>query len=319
MIRSALPSIVRRDLRGYAGSPPNPRWPGNARIAVSFVINFEEGAELAVEDGDERNETVHEMHEQSTKTPDLCTRSHYDYGTRAAWWRIADLLDAHGVPATVSACGRAVARSPWIARNAVDRGMEVAAHGWRWESHANMSPDMERENIRRAIDAIREATGVTPAGWHTRSSPSLNTRRLLMESGNFLYDSDSYSDDLPYYVGVDDQPHLVIPYAFDTNDMHFHQGHQRFSLGDDFFTYIRDAFEWLYREGEHAPKLMSVGLHLRMIGRPGRMEGLNRLISHIRSRPGVWFARRVDIARHWLETHPAQSRQQAVVREGAGT
>ncbi len=290
----------RRDLRGYGGAPPHPRWPGDARVAVSLVINFEEGAELSVADGDERNESVHEVQELVVGRPDRCLESHFDYGTRAGWWRIAATLDAHEVPVTVSACGRAVQRAPWIAADAAARGHEIACHGWRWESHAALDPDTERKIIRDTVAAIRSAAGVTPVGWHTRSAPSPQTRRLLLEEGHFLYDSDDYSDDLPFFVELSGRRHLVVPYAFDTNDMHFHQGFQRFARGSDFADYVLDAFDWLWREGATAPKMLSIGLHLRMIGRPGRIGALDMLLAKMRARGGVWFARRADIARHWI-------------------
>jgi allantoinase len=291
---------VARDLQGYGGTPPHPDWPGGARVAVSVVVNFEEGAELSIAEGDERNERVYEIQDEVVGRPDPCLESHFDYGTRAGWWRIADVLDRHGVPATVSACGRAAERSPWLARDAVRRGHEVSCHGWRWERHAGMEPDEERGVIRRAVAAIEHATGTRPVGWHTRSAASAETRRLLVEEG-FLYDSDAYSDDLPFFVELGTRRHLVLPYAFDTNDMHFHQAQQRFATGRDFSDYVLAAFEWLWREGERAPKMMSIGLHLRMIGRPGRIGALDEILGAMRTKGGVWFARRDAIARHWIE------------------
>lgn len=288
-----------RDFTGYGGQPPDPRWPGGARVAVSFVINFEEGAELSMSEGDGRNEGIYEV-EHRLDGPDPCIESHFEYGTRAGWWRVMDLLDRHGVTGTVSACGRAVERLPAIARDAVRRGHEVAAHGWRWESHAGMDVRTERERIARTVQAIAAATGQRPIGWHTRSASSPNTRRLLVEEGGFLYDSDAYNDDLPYFVAVDGRRHLVLPYAFDTNDMHF-QHTQRFS-GADFADYVIDAFDWLVREGAQAPKMMSVGLHPRMIGRPGRMGALDRILSHVTGSGAAWIAPRKAIARHWLDT-----------------
>jgi hypothetical protein len=289
---------MARDFLGYGASPPNPNWPGGARVAVSFVLNIEEGAELSLADGDERNEPVHEI-TMETKTIDPNRDSHYEYGTKAAYWRIMRLLD--GVPATMNACGRAIERSPWLAQDAVARGHEVCCHGWRWETHATMNEATERAAIARACAAIKAATGSGPVGWHTKSAASVNTRRLLQEHGGFLYDSDDYSDDLPFFVPVEGKRHLVIPYAFDTNDMNFHVGMQRFRLASDFSDYVIDAFDALYEEGAEAPKMMSVGLHLRIIGRPGRIGGLARVLRHMQSRPGVWFARRDQIARHWLD------------------
>jgi peptidoglycan/xylan/chitin deacetylase (PgdA/CDA1 family) len=295
----------RRDFAGYAGAPPDPRWPGDAKVALSFVVNFEEGAELAVSEGDERNEGVYEV-DHRIEGPDPCVESHFEYGSRAGWWRIMDLFDAHGVKATVSACGRAVERSPALARDAIARGHEVAAHGWRWESHAGMVEADERRAIARTVATIAEVTGERPVGWHTRSAASENTRRLLVEEGGFLYDGDAYNDDLPYFVPVSGKRHLVLPYAFDTNDMHF-QHSQRFR-GADFADYIIAAFDWLAREGARAPKMMSVGLHLRMIGRPGRMAALEAILRHVTQSDAAWIAPRAAIARHWLTTFPEAPR-----------
>jgi allantoinase len=290
-----------RDFEGYAGAYPDPRWPGGAKVAVSFVVNFEEGAEYAVAEGDEFNEAIYEV-EHRLDGPDLCIGSHFEYATRAGWWRIMDLFDTYGVKVTVSACGRAVERLPQFARDAVLRGHEVSAHGWRWESHAGMEESVERERIARTVAAIAGATGKRPVGWHTRSSASLNTRRLLVEEGGFIYDSDAYNDDLPYFVAVAGRRHLVLPYAFDTNDMHY-QHTQRFR-GADFASYVIDAFAWLQREGEHAPKMMSVGLHPRMIGRPGRIGALDRILRHVVEGRCAWISSREAIARHCLENLP---------------
>jgi allantoinase len=293
--------ILPRDLLGYGGAPPNPRWPNGARVAVALVLNFEEGGEFTVSEGDAVNEAIYEV-DHRLDGPDPCIESHFEYGTRAAWWRIMDLFAAHGVKVTVSACGRAVERSPELARDAVSRGHEVSAHGWRWESHAGMEEADERRVIARTVKAIEHATGQRPVGWHTRSATSLNTRRLLVEEGGFLYDSDAYNDDLPYDVGVAGRRHLVIPYAFDTNDMQYTNA-SRFR-GGDFADYVIDAFDWLVREGETAPKMMSIGLHLRIIGRPGRIGALDRILSHVVASGTTWVAPRVAIAKHWLATFP---------------
>ncbi|MFA6266852.1 MAG: polysaccharide deacetylase family protein [Pseudolabrys sp.] len=291
-----------RNLLGYAGKPPNAEWPNGAKVAVSFVVNFEEGAEYSVSEGDAVNEGIYEV-DHRLAGPDPCIESHFDYGTRAGWWRIMDLLDTYGVKVTVSACGRAVERTPELARNAVARGHEVAAHGWRWESHADMNEADEREAIRRTVEAIAKATGQRPVGWHTRSATSVNTRRLLIEDGGFLYDSDAYGDDLPFFTPVNGVRHLVLPYAFDTNDMHY-QHTQRFK-GADFADYVTAAYDWLLREGDTAPKMMSVGLHLRMIGRPGRIGALDAILRHVTQGNAAWIAPRAAIARHWLTRFPA--------------
>jgi len=294
-----MTSARARDFRGYGERPPDVRWPGEARVAVSFVVNFEEGAELSVSDGDERNEGAYEAVEEIVGSPDLCQDSHFEYGTRAGWRRVAAALAEHGAEATLNACGRAVERSPWLAREAASLGHEVSCHGWRWERHAGMSEAAERRAIALTVEAIRAATGVAPVGWHTRSAPSLNTRRLLKQHGGFLYDSDDYSDDLPFFVEVEGERRLVLPYAFDTNDMNFFRT-PRFVTGQDFADYVIAAFDRLWREGASAPRMLSVGLHLRMIGRPARIGGLETILAHMRQRGGVWMARRDAIARHWL-------------------
>ena len=292
-----------RDLLGYAGSPPDPHWPGGARVAVSIVVNFEEGAEFSISDGDPENEAVYEIEQRLAGRPDPAIDSHFEYGSRAGWWRIREVLGQHGIPATVSSSGRAVEPLPLLAQDAVRRGQEVSAHGWRWEGHADLDESEERDRIARTVAAIKAVTGTRPVGWHTRSPGSVNTRRLLVEEGGFLYDSDAYNDDLPYLVQVGDKRHLVLPYAFDTNDMQFFHTN-RFSGAADFAAYAIDAFDWLHREGAHAPKMMSIGLHLRMIGRPGRIGALDRILRHITNQGDAWIARRVDIANHWLAQFP---------------
>jgi allantoinase len=293
--------VSHRDLAGYRGRPPNPRWPNGARVAVSLVVNFEEGSEFSVSEGDPANEAIYEIVHR-LEGPDPCIDSHFEYGTRAAWWRIMGVFGAHRAKVTVSSCGRAVERSPDLARDAIARGHEVSAHGWRWESHAGMDEASERQVIARTVAAIERATGQRPLGWHTRSATSPNTRRLLVEEGGFLYDSDAYNDDLPYDVQIAGKRHVVLPYAFDTNDMQFYNA-SRFR-GADFADYVIDAFEWLKREGETAPKMMSIGLHLRMIGRPGRIGALDRILAHITKSGAAWITPRAGIARHWLATFP---------------
>jgi allantoinase len=267
---------------------------------VSLVVNVEEGAELTLSAGDERNESRYEVVDEVVGAVDPCMESHFEYGTRAGYWRIMALLARFGVPATVSACARALEQSPWLARDALARGHEVACHGYRWESHAGMSESVERAVIARSVETITRVAGVRPVGWHTRSASSVNTRRLLVEEGGFRYDSDAYDDDLPYLVDVGGRTHVVIPYSFDTNDMRFQAG-GGFTLARDFATYVTDAFDWLWREGERAPKLLSIGLHLRVIGRPGRIGALERILEHVTARGAVWVARRDAIARHWRE------------------
>ena len=290
--------IAPRNFHGYGEHPPDPQWPAGARLALSFVVNVEEGAELAVSAGDERNESVYEVTEEVVGAPDPCMESHFEYGTRVGYWRIVNLLDDIGAKATFSACGRALEVSPWLGADAMRRGHEISAHGYRWEVHAGMAKDREREVIRSTVATIRGVTGRRPVGWHTRSAPSVNTRRLLVEEGGFLYDSDAYNDDLPYTVDVGGTSHVVLPYSFDTNDMRFTRN-GGFVHADDFARYCIDAFDWMLRESALSPRMMSVGLHLRIIGKPGRIAGLEQLLAHVAKADGVWIATRREIAAHW--------------------
>jgi allantoinase len=294
----AAPALDR-DFAGYRGKPPDVRWPGETRLAVSIVVNVEEGAELGIGMGDEANEFIYEAVERVEGARDLCMESHFEYGTRAGWPRIRALLKDHGVAATLNASGRALEISPWIAQEAVEDGHEISCHGYRWERQVHMDEASERWVIGRAVAAITGAAGTPPVGWHTRSATSVNTRRLLVEHGGFLYDSNAYNDDLPYVQRVGGHRHVILPYAFDTNDMRFYnQG--GFVFADDFARYCIEAFDRLYEEGAGQPRLLSIGLHLRIIGRPARIGGLERLLAHIARKPSVWLARRDAIAHAWL-------------------
>ena len=297
---SIVSGATTRDLSGYRGHYPDIRWPNGAGLAVSFVLNVEEGAELSLADGDERNESKHEVNHEVREAPDFCLQSHFNYGARVGYPRITRLFTDAGLPLTLNACARALEATPWIAQDAAQQGFEVCCHGWRWESHAGMEESRERDLIARCVSTIARLYGKPPVGWHTKSSPSTNTRRLLVEQGGFLYDSDAYDDDLPYYREVAGRAHLVVPYAFDTNDMRFFDSFA-YVRGDDFADYAIDAFEWLLEESRHSPRMMSIGLHTRIIGRAGRIGGLRRFIQHIATRQGVWVATRESIARHWLE------------------
>ena len=290
--------MTRRDFDGYRHGTPDIQWPGQARLAVSVVVNVEEGAELTLGAGDEKNEHIYEAVEAVEGTRDLCMESHFEYGPRAGWPRIRDALARRGLPATLNACGRAIEATPWIASEAVADGHEVAAHGWRWERHVHMDEPTERRAIARTVEALTTAAGTPPRGWHTRSATSLATRRLLIEQGGFLYDSNAYNDDLPYTVETDAGAHVVLPYAFDTNDMRFYNG-GGFVFGDDFARYCIAAFDRLYAEGAHAPRMLSIGLHTRIIGRPGRIGGLETFLDHALGHEGVWFATRAQIATAW--------------------
>ena len=288
-----------RDFRGYGPIPPDPQWPGSARVAVSLVVNIEEGAELSLCMGDERNEGIDEVVDEIKGVTDPCMESHFEYGTRVGYWRILRLLDGSGVKATFSTCARAIEHSPWMATEAVARGDEISCHRYRWESPAHVDEVLERDMITPTVSSIERIGGVRPRGWYSRSAPSMNTRSLLVEYGGFLYDSNAYNDELPYVVDVSGCQHVVVPYSFDTNDMHFSNA-ETFRLASDFSTHLIDSFSWLWREGERWPRLISVGLHLRIIGRPGRIGGLERFLTHIQQhKQGVWIARRDDIARPW--------------------
>ena len=291
-----------RDFEGYGRHPPNVRWPEGRGLAVSFVVNFEEGAEFSVTDGDSHNEAVYEVTDRQAHA-DPCIDSHFEFGSRVGWWRVADLFSRYGMVFTLSACGRAVERLPWLARDAVQRGHEISGHGWRWQTAAGLAQADERAVILRTAEAIEAATGRRPVGWHTRSTSTPQTRQLLVDNG-FLYDSDAYNDDTPYFVAVGAHQHLVLPYAFDTNDMQF-QHTQRFSTGSELARYVTDAADWLAVEGQTATRLLSVGLHLRMIGRPGRMKALETILAHLRADPRTWIATREQIARHWIAHAPA--------------
>jgi peptidoglycan/xylan/chitin deacetylase (PgdA/CDA1 family) len=287
-----------RDLFGYGGKPPHAEWPNGAKLALSFVLNVEEGAELSISLGDERNESHYEIVEEVTGIADLAKDTHFEYGTRAGYWRIMELFDQFGFQATLSCCARALNLSPWLAKDAIARGHEIACHSYRWERHAGMNKAHERSIIARSVKEIENAAGHRPVGWHTRSAPSLNTRQLLIEEGGFLYDSDAYNDDLPFILNVKGHKHVVLPYAFDTNDMRFQNG-GGFTSAIDFANYCKNGIDWLWSEGNKTPKMMSIGLHLRIIGRPARMAGLETIFKHIESKGEIWVARRDAIASHW--------------------
>lgn len=295
--------MQQRDFIGYGEHPPHADWPGGARVAVSLVLNIEEGSERAVSRGDARNEPVYDMVEEITAHPNPTMESHFDYGTRAGYWRIIRLLEIYRATCTLNACAEALALSPWLAKDALARGHEIACHGYRWETPLGMSEDDERQWIAKAVTTIEEACGLRPLGWHCRCPHTPRTRRLLVEHGGFLYDSDAYDDDLPRVVEVLGRNHVVLPYSLDTNDMRFQRPEAGFVRAGDFADYVIDAFDWLWQEGAATPKMMTVGLHLRTIGRPGRIAGLDRVLRHMSAQGRVWFARRDAIARHWLDKH----------------
>lgn len=295
-----------RDLVGYGAAPPRVVWPGGARVAVSFVLNVEEGSETNVLHGDARNEgglseVVGGRHPAGQR--DLGMESLYDYGPRAGFWRLHRLFTERRLPMTVYACAMALERNPAATEAMAEAGWEFASHGWRWINHYELSEDQEREHIARAVEITRRLTGQRPRGFYARYAPSPNTRRLLVEEGGFLYDSDSYADDLPYWVRVSDKDHLVIPYALDTNDLKF-GAPASYGSGEDFFRYLTDAFDQLWDEGAETPRMLSVGLHQRLVGRPGRARQLARFVDHVLDKGGAWICRRIDVAEHWRANHP---------------
>lgn len=289
---------MTRDLKGYWQSEPAPCWPNDARLAVSFVVNIEEGAELSIAAGDEKNESRYEAIEEVANAPDPCMESHFGYGPRRGYQRIADALEAHCIRATFSTCGRAAQAAPWLITHAVSKGHEISCHGWRWETHAGMAADVERTVIARTYDTIHNITGTPPVGWHTRSATSPHTRGLLKEHGGFAYDSNAYDDDIPYMDGA----LVILPYAFDTNDMRFLPG-GGFVKAEDFADYVIAGFDRLYTEGAKAARMISIGLHPRIIGRPSRIAGLESILSHITARSDVWIAPRKEIAACWAQHH----------------
>ncbi|MCL9775331.1 allantoinase PuuE [Vibrio methylphosphonaticus] len=297
-----------RNLIGYGPTPPHPKWPNEARIAVSFVLNYEEGGERCLLHGDDESEAfLSEIPGAQAISGErhMSMESIYEYGSRAGVWRILRLFKQYDIPLTVFAVAMAVERYPEVAIAMKEAGHEICSHGYRWIDYQYMDESEERDHMRKAIDIIQQVTGERPLGWYTgRTGP--NTRRLVAEEGGFAYDSDAYDDDLPYWHTEAGQPQLVIPYTLDVNDMRFATA-QGFNSGEQFFQYLKDTFDTLYAEGESAPKMMSVGLHCRLIGKPGRIASLKRFIEYVQQHDKVWLCRRIDIANHWHKTHPYQA------------
>ncbi len=294
-----------RDMAGYGRTPPHPHWPGEARIALQFVINYEEGGENCILHGDAASEAFLSEIVGAAPWPGqrhMNMESIYEYGSRAGYWRLWRMFTERRMPVTVFAVASALARYPGIAASMQEAGWEIATHGLKWIDYRDTPPEQERADITEAIRIQREITGERPLGFYQGRS-SQNTTPLMMEEGGFLYTADAYADDLPYWIAGPKGPQLTVPYTLDTNDMRFATP-QGFNSGDQFFAYLKDSFDTLYAEGETAPKMLSIGLHCRLVGRPGRAAALARFLDYVRSHERVWVATRLDIARHWIRLHP---------------
>lgn len=297
-----------RDLIGYGGNPPDPKWPNGARIAINFVINYEEGSEPSVQDGEGFTEVgLTEIGgiDTGVRGRDLAGEGMFAYGSRVGFWRLLRLFQERNLPLTIFGCALALERNPEAAKAIRDAGYDICCHGWRWVKHYDLSEEEERNHIAKAIESLTKTIGERPLGWYCRYGPSVNTRKLLLEEGGFIYDSDAYDDELPYWVDKEGGKHLVIPYSLTNNDAKFANG--TFGTGSDYFEFHKDAFDTLYSEGARNPKMMSVGLHMRLIGHPARAAGLARLLDYIKSFDDVWVTRRLDIANHWHKNHPPSS------------
>ena len=301
------PMLVR-DFVGYGENPPDPEWPQDAKIAVNFNLNVEGGGEATLANGDAVSEGMLNdigVETQSGRRNPL-VESVFEFGSRRGVWRVLDAFRDHAVTVSILGVARSLEQNPALARAFIDRGHEVVSHGYRWIDYGAVDEETERSHIERAVATLTGLTGMRPVGWMT-GRPGANTRRLLVEEGGFLYDRDSLADELPYWVGVGGKPHLVIPYSYEANDNRFNEN-SGFSTGEDFFAYMRDAFDLLYREGsDGAPKLLSIGLHDRLIGRPGRCGGLIKLLDYMCKRDGVWFCRGIDVAEHWRTRFPPRA------------
>jgi putative urate catabolism protein len=300
-------NYLDRNLHGYGPNPPDPQWPDGARIAVSFVLNYEEGGENTILNGDPASETF------LSETPggiaiqggrDLSIESMYEYGSRAGFWRILRLFAERNMHFTSWAVGKALELNPAAGKAMADGGHEVASHGWRWINYRDFTLEQELDHMKQAVKAIEDTAGKPPVGWYTGRF-GMNTLKAVIEHGGFLYSSDSYADDLPYWVSVEGTPHLILPYTLEVNDMKFAVA-PGFTSGEHWFQYMKDAFDMLYAEGAQAPKMMSIGMHCRLAGRPGRAVALARFLDYVASRKDAWVATREEIARHWMKVHPAK-------------
>ena len=293
-----------RNMVGYGSKGPKVEWPNNARIALQIVLNYEEGAENCIINGDKHSEVFLSeiIGAQPVKGRHINMESLYEYGSRSGFWRLHKLFQEKKIPITIFGVGMALEKNPEICKAIKDANYEVASHGWRWIDYQSVKKSEEKKHMKLAIKKIKEIFGERPLGWYTgRCSP--NTRDLVFDEGGFLYDSDSYSDDLPYWEIRKKKKQLIIPYTLDNNDMRF-VANQGFNTGDHFFTYLKDSFDTLYEEGKTNPKMMSVGLHCRLVGRPGRIRSLKRFLEYVLSHEDVWICKRIDIAKHWIKNYP---------------
>jgi allantoinase len=305
-----MPNDYPRDVVGYGGKPPHPHWPNGAKLALNFVLNYEEGSENTVLDGDARAEGHAEGAIGGGLGPgerDLAAETSFEYGSRAGFWRITRAFDERKIPLTIFACALALERNPPASQAIAERGYDICCHGWRWVQMFRLKEGEERDHISRAIESLKRTVGSRPLGWYCRYGPSVNTRRLLVEEGGFLYDSDAYNDDLPYWVVVQSKPHLVVPYSLCNNDGKFIRGNV--ATSQHFFEYMKDAIDVLYAEGAIEPKMMSIGLHMRTIGQPARFAGLLRLLDYVKKFDDIWVCPRIEIARHWRTSHPFEAKR----------
>ncbi len=297
-----------RNFTGYGKNPPRVKWPRGARIAISVVVNYEEGSEYSTMDGDAKHEVNNEV---PSPVPggqrDLANESFFEYGSRVGIWRLMSILNDFSIKASFFCCALALERNHDVGREIIKGGHEVVGHGYRWEEYYLMDIEAEREAIRRTIESLEKTTGVKPVGWYTRYAPSENTRKLVASNGEFIYDSNSYSDDIPYYEMVEGEPWLVVPYSLEVNDTRFWRGGM--NRPSDFLETLTNTFDLLYEEGLENPKLMNIGLHCRIAGRPSRASVLKQFLNYVTDKPDVWFARRDEIARWWLKNYPADPQQ----------
>ena len=294
-----------RNIIGYGNKLPKVEWPNKAKLALQFVLNYEEGSENCILHGDTYSETFLSeiIGAKPIKGRHMSMESLYEYGSRRGFWRIHELFQEKKMPLTIFGVAMALERNKDICEEIKKSNYEIASHGWRWIDYQNVPRSTEKKHMQLAINSIKKIFGERPLGWYTgRCSP--NTRDLVMEEGGFLYDSDSYSDDLPYWESKGKKKQLIIPYTLDNNDMRFATS-QGFNSGDQFFTYLKDSFDALYNESNHAPKMMSVGLHCRLIGRPGRIQSLKKFLDYVLKHKNVWICKRIDIAKHWIKNYPA--------------